>query len=354
MIEHYLPQPDESQPRYQTTELGGNRVLYRDLDIGDKEAMELRVPPEMLEKRELANIPAGYGIIGGAARSIAFELLTGVELPVRDVDLAGFPGMQSDLSPDTRHSVNQQYSPDDYAFGHGLKCYGSLEEYFESPKDTTLNDLLVINGTLVCSNQAFFDIVGVEFEHDENGMPIHEEDGTYRAVTLAGPIIRPTNIENTERAASRMMVFQAMLEEYLPDGQVPRLIDDDIYDAQGDTFLWAVAFVKAQEYGEGVALRFAALYQQLTGAPIEIIRDNPTTTIANLEYHMAGFLREGMEFFEDTQPEEDEPVDDEAMTTVEAETNDYPPETVAEMLEREADKRRRVGLGAGGLALTYD
>lgn len=175
-------------------------------------------------------LPQGYGVIGGAARSIAFRLLRGDKPPfVRDIDLV------CTVDADKRHAetLAKKYSPDDAAHDHGVQQVDDIDRYFQT-RDFTLNQLMVIDGKLIMPSSAAMDI--------KNG------------------VIRLTDYEHRDGwiPSDRMVLKGMLLESALnAEGHNVRIADKDerVFSERrvGDVFSLALTLQKSLEYGQDVA-----------------------------------------------------------------------------------------------------
>ena len=77
--------------------------------------------------------------MGGVARSIAREIITGEREPVRDINLVNIidENGSSEVDSATLDDLSQKYMPDDYAFGYGIGDE-TLDHYFKT-RDFTIN-----------------------------------------------------------------------------------------------------------------------------------------------------------------------------------------------------------------------
>lgn len=175
-------------------------------------------------------LPQGYGVIGGAARSIAFKLLRGDEPPfVRDVDLV----CTEDADMSYASILAEKYSPDDAAHNHGVQQLGDMDQYFGS-RDFTMNQLLVVDGKLIMTSEAARDfkdgvIQLTPYEHREDWFP-----------------------------SDRMTLKALLLESALTaEGHEVKIADQDreVFDDRsiGDAFSLALTLQKSLEYGQDVA-----------------------------------------------------------------------------------------------------
>ena len=103
--------------------------------------------PPSLEDLEL---PAGYGVKGGAARAIAAYTLFGEVLPVRDVDLVALPNADMSLA----RELAAKYMPDDYHTGIGAETVETITDLI-SERDFTINEVAVVGGQVFITEDAF-------------------------------------------------------------------------------------------------------------------------------------------------------------------------------------------------------
>ena len=116
------------------------------------------LPPDILQKYDfLSELPQGIAVMGGVARSIAREIITGDHEPIRDIDLVNILDEDGDsqLDYDTLDALSMKYMPDDYEFGHGIGD-DTLENYFKT-RDFTINQSLIMGGELIISDLAYND-----------------------------------------------------------------------------------------------------------------------------------------------------------------------------------------------------
>ena len=214
---------------------------------------ELEIPPEISEKYSvLCELPQGVCVMGGVARSIAREILTGVKEPVRDVDLVAIEEFDtSNLDSVTMDQLSTKYMPDDYSHGHGME-YTTLEKYFTT-RDFTVNQVLVIDGKLFISEQAVSDF-------REN-------------------IIRPTyyempgdNWDLSSKLVVKALLMEVVLEEV--SSSVPTIEDMVVDNDRIDDFYLALGLNKAMDRGARTARMFVdslidwgLLDEEFTGRP---------------------------------------------------------------------------------------
>lgn len=155
-----------------------------DDDYGEKRAdfdeekltlQETPLPAEILERYSfLSELPHGVAVMGGVARSIAREIITGEREPIRDIDLINIADEEgnSEVDYDTLNELSRNFMPDDYTFGHGIGD-DTLDHYFRT-RDFTVNQSLIKDGKLIVSNFAYNDfqeniIRPTYFEHPYDG-----------------------------------------------------------------------------------------------------------------------------------------------------------------------------------------
>ena len=146
-----------------------------DFDEEKLTLQETPLPAEILERYSfLSELPHGVAVIGGVARSIAREIITGEREPIRDIDLINITDEEgnSEVDYDTLNELSRNFMPDDYTFGHGIGD-DTLDHYFRT-RDFTVNQSLIKDGKLIVSNFAYNDfqeniIRPTYFEHPYDG-----------------------------------------------------------------------------------------------------------------------------------------------------------------------------------------
>ena len=136
---------------------------------------KIPLPTEILERYSfLSELPHGVAVMGGVARSIARETITGEREPIRDIDLVNITDEDgnSEVDRDTLDALSQKFMPDDYTFGHGVEN-DALDHYFKT-RDFTINQSLIMDGKLIISDYAYNDfqeniIRPTYFEHPYDG-----------------------------------------------------------------------------------------------------------------------------------------------------------------------------------------
>lgn len=157
---------------YEEVYRGERRTEFSDEKLTTQ---EIPVPEKILERCSfLGELPHGVAVVGGVARSIAREIITGESEPIRDIDLINIvdENGNSEVDADTLHKLSREYMPDDYAFGHGIGN-DTLSHYFRT-RDFTINQSLIMGGKLIISNFAYNDfqeniIRPTYFEHPYEG-----------------------------------------------------------------------------------------------------------------------------------------------------------------------------------------
>lgn len=139
------------------------------------ELTEIPLPPEIAERYSfLSELPHGVAVMGGVARSIAREVITGEREPIRDIDLVNITDKEgnSEVDRETLDALSRKFMPDDYTFGHGIGN-DTLWNYFYT-RDFTINQSLIMDGKLIISDLAYDDfreniIRPTYYEHSHEG-----------------------------------------------------------------------------------------------------------------------------------------------------------------------------------------
>ena len=109
----------------------------------DEEKLTLQETPlqaEILERYSfLSELPHGVAVMGGVARNIAREIITGEREPIRDIDLINITDEDgnSEVDYDNLDELSRKFMPDDYTFDHGVRN-DTLDHYFRT-RDFTVN-----------------------------------------------------------------------------------------------------------------------------------------------------------------------------------------------------------------------
>ena len=136
---------------------------------------EIPLPAEILERYSfLSELPHGVAVMGGVARSIAREIITGERESIRDIDLINITDEEgnSEVDYDSLDELSRKFMPDDYTFDHGVGN-DTLDHYFRT-RDFTVNQSLIKDSKLIVSNFAYNDfqeniIRPTYFEHPYDG-----------------------------------------------------------------------------------------------------------------------------------------------------------------------------------------
>ncbi len=141
---------------------GGDWDLYSDnrMELYENEhKFQLYQLPENILRRYpfIEELPERIAIMGGMARSIAREIVTGESKnreAVRDIDLVNIIDNDGScyVSPGVRDQLSAEYMPDVFEQGQRMNN-DTLEHYFDS-RDFTVNQALIMNGQLILSNAA--------------------------------------------------------------------------------------------------------------------------------------------------------------------------------------------------------
>ena len=146
-----------------------------DFDEEKLTLQEIPLPAKILERYSfLSELPHGVAVMGGVARSIAREIITGEREPIRDIDLINITDEEgnSEVDYDSLDELSRKFMPDDYTFDHGIEN-DTLDHYFRT-RDFTVNQSLIKDGKLIVSNFAYNDfqeniIRPTYFEHPYDG-----------------------------------------------------------------------------------------------------------------------------------------------------------------------------------------
>lgn len=168
----YYDDDDDYYGEYEEEHYGEERAEF---DEDELTLQEIPLPAEILERYTFLNeLPHGVAVMGGVARSIAREIITGEREPIRDIDLVNITDEEgnSEVDNDTLDSLSRKFMPDDYAFGHGIGN-DTLDHYFRT-RDFTINQSLIKDGKLIVSDFAYNDfqeniIRPTYFEHPYDG-----------------------------------------------------------------------------------------------------------------------------------------------------------------------------------------
>ena len=163
---------DDYYSEYEEQHYGEERT---DFDEEKLTLQEISLPAEILERYSfLSELPHGVAVMGGVARSIAREIITGEREPIRDIDLVNIVDEEgnSEVDYDTLDVLSRKFMLDDYVFGHGIKN-DTLDHYFKT-RDFTINQSLIKDGKLIISDFAYNDfqeniIRPTYFEHPYDG-----------------------------------------------------------------------------------------------------------------------------------------------------------------------------------------
>lgn len=223
---------DDYYSEYEEEHYGEERKDFKEEKLTLR---ELPIPKEILERYPfLTELPDGIAVMGGVARSVAREVITGEREPIRDIDLVDILDEEwnSKVDDETLDELSQKYMPDDYAFGHGIQKTG-LDQYFKT-RDFTINQSLIMNGKIIVSDFAYNDF-------QEN-------------------IIRPTYYEHPydgDSVSSRLFLKGLMMRGVLSQisDSIP-LIEDMEPPEYISTFDKALFLNKAMSRGAGTARIF--------------------------------------------------------------------------------------------------
>ena len=146
---------DDYYSEYEEQHYGEERAAF---DEEKLTLQEIPLPAEILERYSfLSELPHGIAVMGGVARSIAREIITGEREPIRDIDLVNITDEEgnSEVDYDALDALSRKFMSDDYAFGHGIEN-DTLDHYFKT-RDFTINQSLIKDGKLIISDFAYND-----------------------------------------------------------------------------------------------------------------------------------------------------------------------------------------------------
>ena len=221
---------------------------------------EIPLPENILKRYDfIEKLPSGIAIMGGVARSVAREILTGEKEPIRDIDLVEITDNEdeSTVDPELLDELAQTYMPDDYAFGHGIGL-DTLEDYF-STRDFTINECLIKDGKLLVSELA-------ENDFKEN-------------------IIRPTYYEvpyDGDKLSGRLFLKAILMQTVISQisESIPLLEDVHVNFQYIGDFDTAVFLNKAMSRGVETAVKFTenlaewgVVYPEFAGRPMALAKD---------------------------------------------------------------------------------
>ena len=261
---------DHGEYAYDDYDDGYDDYDYNSYYNGDNERLEVKedelkireIPlPENILKRYdfIEKLPSGIAIMGGVARSVAREILTGEKEPIRDIDLVEITDNEdeSTVDPELLDELTQTYMPDDYAFGHGIGL-DTLEDYF-STRDFTINECLIKDGKLLVSELA-------ENDFKEN-------------------IIRPTYYEapyDGDKLSGRLFLKAILMQTVISQisESIPLLEDVHVNFQYIGDFDTAVFLNKAMSRGVETAVKFTenlaewgVVYPEFAGRPMALAKD---------------------------------------------------------------------------------
>lgn len=226
-------------------------VISREYDSGNDQLAEVLA---VLSKEKYR----GYGIMGGAARAMAFELYNKNvrgQLPVRDIDLFLLDGVANlDLADD----LARCFSRDDYEHGHGVQKIDDMLEYMNS-RDFTMNQVAYIDGRLIANKNAINDIRRGIIRPCEDRIAYEDvwDDWSKDYETT-----HRVDYELSSRLAFKAILQKIVLERYIPNIRIETWLYneefrfDDWGDNSYDGFQFALALQKTFEYGAEVPERF--------------------------------------------------------------------------------------------------
>lgn len=236
-----------------------NRNSYVEQNI-----VSCKVPDRVLEEFGLHNIdlPQGYYIVGGAARSVAFAILHPNDYPppIRDLDI----GYILDQDPDTSlcDEISAKYMQDDYNFGHGAQATVSIESYMNA-RDFTMNQVILRGNRLTMTKRAVDDIGRgiIRFaEYQDKWQPQDSKDNKF--------------------VKDKLSIKSELLRAVLDNEGYRVTVDPESRPRRShDYFHLALFLQKAFEYGDGIPeillnnLYDAGIFgDEIKGSVLEVMR----------------------------------------------------------------------------------
>ena len=249
---------DDDDDDYNSYYNGDNERL--EVKEDELKIREIPLPENILKRYDfIEKLPSGIAIMGGVARSVAREILTGEKEPIRDIDLVEITDNEdeSTVDPELLDELAQTYMPDDYAFGHGIGL-DTLEDYF-STRDFTINECLIKDGKLLVSELA-------ENDFKEN-------------------IIRPTYYEapyDGDKLSGRLFLKAILMQTVISQisESIPLLEDVHVNFQYIGDFDTAVFLNKVMSRGVETAVKFTenlaewgVVYPEFAGRPMALAKD---------------------------------------------------------------------------------
>ena len=232
------------------------RIEFRD---SYKRINQVPLTPEIYERFPfLHELPQGIAVMGGVARSIARQFLTGDIEPIRDIDLVRIDDREGDqsVSPEELDRLSQKFMPEDYAFGHGIQSE-SFEHYFRT-RDFTVNESLILNNQLYFTESAKNDFLENIIRPTYNELPNYQD-------------------ELSSRLFLKALMMQSVIAEFTDS--IPTLEDINYVD-RIRTFDIALMLNKCISRGAEVAQSFTTnlvdwdvISEDFLGRPLAAARD---------------------------------------------------------------------------------
>ncbi|MCO6429367.1 MAG: hypothetical protein J5J00_00775 [Deltaproteobacteria bacterium] len=215
----------------------------------------------------LPKLPADYAFKGGAAREALKALLFPghKSYPARDLDVIRFGDKPSELD----QKIAAQLMDEDSLHGHGVELVKSFRSYFSS-RDLTVNQILLDNGVIVCTEGALFD--------------------------LAAGIVRPAKNEIRKNGWIKGKIFMKVLRLAAEEEALGHEVQIEDLPASPDVhpFHIALHLERALQRGEDVALKYL---QKAEEFGIISSRCKSRDDLAAFVKELSGKIGEGLEFF---------------------------------------------------------
>lgn len=247
------------------------RIEFRD---SYKKINQYPLTPEIYERFPfLHELPQGVAVMGGVARSITRQFLTGDIEPIRDIDLVHINDREGDqpVSPEELERLSQKFMPEDYAFGHGIQPE-SFEHYFRT-RDFTINESLILNNQLYFTESAKNDFLENIIRPTYKELPNHQD-------------------ELSSRLFLKALMMQSVIAEFTDS--IPTLEDINYID-RIRTFDIALMLNKCISRGAEVAQSFTAnlvdwdvISEDFLGRPLAAAREL-RQSLYNFSYYPSAY-----------------------------------------------------------------
>lgn len=232
-----------------------------------------------------ADLPEGYGFIGGAARSLILAEMGEDVMPPRDLDIQTLDELEPDM--DLKDHISRTYMADDFEYGHGVHS-DSMSKYFTS-RDYVLNEAFVHGSDVYATPEALEDLQNKVIRPSENEQEAwrfyHDDSDESYAPTLG---VKP-------KLVMKALRLKAEFELMYGQGDVAGIESWQFDSGEVPAFMVALHLNKAYERSDVVAYAYyQKLVEQGTVKPYDIGDDATSGYIANNPKDLAFELRHNM------------------------------------------------------------